>query len=571
MKEKVFLLGIFVFGLILRVWGINWDSGFHIHPDERMLIMVTERIHFFSQMNPDFFNYGSLPVYLLAGIAQLSDTFFNARFDSYDGLLLLGRGLSTVMDMGVLLMVYLLGKFLFRNSHSALLSTFFYAIAFFPIQNSHFFIVDTFLNFFSTLLLLSLLWYRSNPSKLSVCLIASAFSGALTSKITAIIFAPIIAFSLLLPFPTHHTIRDRIMMWIAHLRKKLFVTKEMIAYLGRVTIHGLLFGSITLLLTMVFMPYAFIEYDRFIRDVLLQVQMNSNPYVFPYTLQYVGTVPYVYYLSNIFKWGLGPIISFFAVIGLAVLITNWIFSLRKNEDRSLQFLVFVYYLLFFIIIGKSSVKFMRYLLLMYPFFALLAGYGACQIAQFTRRFINHKPISLSISYGVIGVITFLWTLPFLMIYTSPNTRVQATQWINENIPQGSVLAVEHWDDRLPMYDPGNYQYEEMTLYDIPDDARKWEILQEKLSRSDYIIIASNRLYTPLQRLQECGAHGRCYPRTAHYYRTLFSETGGFTKVAEFTSYPRIELFNKVYAINDDHADESFTVYDHPKIMIFKRK
>jgi len=324
------------------------------------------------------------------------------------------------------------------------------------------------------------------------------------------------------------------------------------------------------------MPYAFIEYDRFMRDILLQVQMNSNPYIFPYTLQYVGTHPNIYYLTHIFKWGLGPLISSFAGIGLVYLGINGILSIRKSEKRSMElwlplFLVFLFYLLFFIIIGKSSVKFMRYLLLMYPFFALLAGNGAFQLAQFTNRFFNRNQIRLRISYGVICTIAFLWTLPFLMITTSPNTRVQATQWINENIPQGSVLAVEHWDDRVPMYDPGNYQYEEMTLYDIPDDDRKWELLSEKLDRTDYIIIASNRLYTPLQRLQECGEHGRCYPRTAQYYRSLFSGNGKFVKVAEFTSYPRLHIFGRQITLVDDGADESFTVYDHPKIMIFKKK
>ncbi|HRN71473.1 MAG TPA: hypothetical protein PLS49_09955, partial [Candidatus Woesebacteria bacterium] len=94
---------------------------------------------------------------------------------------------------------------------------------------------------------------------------------------------------------------------------------------------------------------------------------------------------------------------------------------------------------------------------------------------------------------------------------------------------------------------------------------------EKLQRTDYIIIASNRLYTPLQRLKDCkGNTDRCYPKTAEYYQKLFNEKLGFTKVAEFTSYPRIPLGPWTFEIIDDTADESFTVYDHPKIMIFRK-
>jgi len=62
---------------------------------------------------------------------------------------------------------------------------------------------------------------------------------------------------------------------------------------------------------------------------------------------------------------------------------------------------------------------------------------------------------------------------------------------------------------------------------------------------------------------------RCYQRTAIYYQELFSGKLGFKKVAEFTQYPTIPFLN--IEIDDQKADESFTVYDHPKVMIFKKE
>ena len=41
---------------------------------------------------------------------------------------------------------------------------------------------------------------------------------------------------------------------------------------------------------------------------------------------------------------------------------------------------------------------------------------------------------------------------------------------------------------------------------------------------------------------------------------------GFEKVAEFTTYPRLGPF----VFNDDASDESFTVYDHPKPIVFQK-
>lgn len=179
--------------------------------------------------------------------------------------------------------------------------------------------------------------------------------------------------------------------------------------------------------------------------------------------------------------------------------------------------------------------------------------------------VKLTPITL-----VFSLLSLLWTLMFLNMYSKPNTRIQATEWINQFIPYGSTLAVEHWDDRVPIYDPGKYTYEELPLYDIPDDDVKWKMINEKLRRTDYIVIASNRLYAPLQRLNNCEeTYPRCYPITSKYYEKLLDNKLGFVKIAEFSSYPTLHVLRYTFRINDDGADESFTVYDHPKIMIYK--
>jgi hypothetical protein len=155
--------------------------------------------------------------------------------------------------------------------------------------------------------------------------------------------------------------------------------------------------------------------------------------------------------------------------------------------------------------------------------------------------------------------TMLWAFAFTQIYTRPHTRILATHWINQNLPPGSKIAVEHWDDRVPL--AGNYQFLEMPLYEPDNSPLKWQKINQNLVQADYLILASNRLYVPLQKLSDCQRYSRCYPQTAKYYQDLFNGKLGFTQIAEFTSYP---------IINDDSADESFTVYDHPKIIIFKK-
>ncbi len=571
-KNTFILFFIMIVAFFFRIYGINWDSGFHFHPDERMLIMVADRIRFWSQMNPDFFNYGSLPVYLLVGASQLIDRIIGSSITNYDGLLFVGRWLSLSSDLIILMLVYKISVHLFQNKSAAVWSAFFYAIAFFPIQNSHFFIVDTFLNLFSTLLIYQLLLFQHNPSYRRIIFIGITFAAAITSKISAVIFLPIILMVLLYPHPKHENILQRILYFF----QKILTNNRlhMLTILKNDLLRLILFSLITVMFSAFFMPYAFIEHERFVSDIQQQIKMNSDAYIFPYTLQYVGTLPYWYYVKNIFLWGLGPIISIFTLIGIGALISKLRIHHLKFELLQKKYLLFgLFYLLYFLIIGKSAVKFMRYMLLLYPFFAVMAGYGIYKIQtmQFKiyRYNINLQPITklFVISFASVSI---FWTFPFIMIYSVPNTRIQATQWINQFIPYGSVLGVEHWDDRVPIFDPGNYEYEELTLYDLPDDQNKIANHYRKLQHVDYIVIASNRLYTPLQKLVDCDRYEKCYPATSKYYQDLFEGRLGFIKIAEFTSYPRLQISNLKLQLIDDTADESFTVYDHPKILIFKK-
>jgi YYY domain-containing protein len=101
---------------------------------------------------------------------------------------------------------------------------------------------------------------------------------------------------------------------------------------------------------------------------------------------------------------------------------------------------------------------------------------------------------------------------------------------------------------------------ELPLYE-PDTREKFRIVRDTLKRADYVILATNRLYRTIPRLP------KRYPVSTEYYRLLFDGQFGFTQVKVFTSYP--QLFG--LQIVDDAADESFTVYDHPKPIIFKKE
>lgn len=531
MRYRIFIFFLLILAISLRLYGFWWDGGHHLHPDERALHMVTGNVSLFSDLNPRFFNYGSLPIYILQGTSQLADYLTRStKFTSYDGYLIIGRVLSVMFDLITLFMTVKLTLLIIKKRAIALLAGFFYAISFFPIQNSHFFVVDVLLTLLTLGVIYSLIRYYFSRRLIWVILLA-IFSGAvLATKFTGIIFV-ISAFITL-----------------------IFLSWKSFRYV-------FLFFLLSGLAFFIFMPYAFLDFATFQKDLMLQLTMNSNPYIFPYTLQYVGTLPYLYYLINIFLWGLGP---FTFVLAISGLITE-IVKVKQRFSKSLLPIVIIsgFYLLYFLVVGRTSVKFMRYMLPLYPFFCLLSGIGAYHLYR-------SRYLTLRLLFFIIFTGSVLWSISFINIYSRSHTRIQASDWIIKNIPEGSTLAVEHWDDRLPLYSSERFFFEELPFYDRPDDEEKWKKIQTQLNNTDYIIIASNRLYIPLSRLSDCKKYRYCYTITAKYYRDLFSGKLPFRKVATFTSYPTLEIGNWKVEINDDAADESFTVYDHPKIMIFKK-
>jgi YYY domain-containing protein len=113
-----------------------------------------------------------------------------------------------------------------------------------------------------------------------------------------------------------------------------------------------------------------------------------------------------------------------------------------------------------------------------------------------------------------------------------------------------------------------------------DNEEKLNRYVDILSKTDYIFIPTNHQYGQITRLPER------YPLTTLYYRELMgcpvgmeiipcyyeAQPGdhegrlGFELVKVFETYPTLGPI----VINDQTAEEAFTFYDHPKVLIFKK-
>lgn len=517
MPPKFLLLIIFFLSLFLRLYRLNWDDGYHLHPDERMIVMVVDGLEFPDSLNPKFFAYGSFPLYLLK-LVSLPLSLINPRFSTYDQINLVGRAISAIFDSFTVLLIIRLSYLLFSSKPLSLLSGLAYSLSFFPIQLAHFYAVDSLLNFFILLTLYHSLRFHQNHQVRHLTFSAIALGLSLSTKISATVVVLPVLISLFLSLNFN----------LKKLLPRLFLL---------VCLSGLTF--------FITQPFAVLDFSTFWRHINEQSAMTKNAFVFPYTLQYVNTIPYFYQLKNIFLWGFGPFISFLIVLGI-------INSFRRPVLSPKIVILLSFAVPYFLLTGSFAVKFMRYCLPLYPLLVLCIG-------NFPKKY--RLLVFPTLFFHIF------WLLAFFAIYRFPNTRVQATAWINQNIPSGSTILREHWDDGLPLGYTSDFRLDELALYEPDSNPQKWPKINHQLQNADYLVIASNRLYTPLQKLTDCPSlpPGKCYLQTAAYYQDLFSGKLGYQKVAEFTSYPNI----LGVTINDQSADESFTVYDHPRVIIFK--
>ncbi|MDC0358407.1 DUF2298 domain-containing protein [Oligoflexia bacterium] len=166
---------------------------------------------------------------------------------------------------------------------------------------------------------------------------------------------------------------------------------------------------------------------------------------------------------------------------------------------------------------------------------------------------------------VLGWAAF-YAVAFVQIYSHEHVYKLASKWIYENIEPGSIILGGDWDDTLPVhlpgYNPRQYKFGGnewvLRLYER-DSKQKLKELTTKVAQGDYIIFPTQRHVGSILRVPQE------YPYTDAFLRLLFAEKLGYRLLKTVKVKPYFGSFT----FDDDLADESFSVYDHPKVTIFK--
>ena len=624
-KHGALLLLVLGVALALRLYGIGWDSGYGFHPDERSIYMQSDCMYrllsqdsgyndcirdypktvpgfpspgvFFdserSPLNPHWFPLGSVLLYTIVLFRFLLAPFtdIGALDMSY-----VGRPLSALADVGSVLVVYLLGRRIYGRN-VGLLAAAFVALAVIHIQNSHFYRPETII---TLLVLASFLFMfklldkgRLRDSALLGLMVGLAF--AIKVSVLPLVLPLLFTYGILL---------------LTRLGGGL--ERPSLRRIGRIAGHSLLATGVALGVFTLLTPYAFIDVAEFLKDTTWEADIASTAGKVPYTIQYIGATPFWYELRQSALWGLGLPLGIVAWLGLLFTI---VMAVKSKATRKRELLLLLWVVPNLILVSNFEVKFLRYLFPVMPFLilmgsrmlfssldwakalsskaqkALLAPGTVPLTSDIVRRtnlkntLARYAPRAAIVGIALVVAATGFYALAFETVYSRPHPAIQASRWINENIPRGTtILTDNHWDEGIPeLY---TYQVQQIPIHES-DSPAKVERLTDQLTQADYLIFYSNRTYGSIARVPDR------YPLSASYYQLLFSGGLGYQLERTFTSYPSLLGLGFVHdpftragipepdllkedkpapvTLNLGYADDNVANYDHPQVLLFRNQ
>lgn len=541
-----------------RFVGLDWGFPYPMHPDERNMAVAVEQMSCPSLsspltcFNPHFFAYGQFPLYLAFGGVQLyhlivgqqgQPTFLEATY-----ALRIISALSSIFLVFVLLKIMELVFPIKKNTNLQgvkVITLIFFIFQPYAIQFAHFGTTESLLMLLYALIvyysLKLLITPRHSPS---ILVFLGMFSGiALGTKTSSLLFLGLPVLIILLK-----------------------LTKKKIIY---TCISLLTYVFVCLLFFTISSPQSLLNWNDFLSSMNYESAVGMGTYVPFYTRQFVGTIPVIFQFQKILPYVLGwpqLILSILGFIFLPSYIVQFIRQgvLTEHTKRTSILFDILRFALLLSLLPSSFffAKWTRFIAPSFPLFSL-----------FAIIFLLYSSSTKKLFKGYIWGIFLIAIIPgilFLSIYTSPDVRFTASEWMYKNIPENSKILSETANViDIPISSPGsyvnakNYLLNSFNFYDLDFNQSLQLDLSRALKEADYILIPSRRIFK--NHPQDA------YPKLAEYYSQLNSKQFGFEKVAEFSSYPKIELLGKtIISFPDENAEETWTVFDHPVIRIYKR-
>ncbi|MDP6770612.1 MAG: glycosyltransferase family 39 protein, partial [Anaerolineales bacterium] len=480
-------------------------------------------------------------------------------------MVVVGRYMSVLADCITLLMVYFIGRKL-SGDLVGFISAGLFAVSVQFIQQAHFGTFDSLLATAVTTALWILVLYVESGKLRHLNFAGGAIGLAVGIKANAVLLV-LPAFTAIL---CHELIREGAKLGSGRRLIQVWIVPILWA-LGVFVLGN---------------PYALLEWQEYLGNIAIQTYMVRGLVNWPFILQYRDTVPYIYHIIEQGRWTLGWPLTIFMYGGTLVHMTQVgsRLCLRKTDVGVVQQLVLLSWVVsYFVLIGGLHVKYPRYML---PIIPVQIVFATSMLVWFAKKSVAYGVPVLLVVVGTTAV----YAMGYVSMYEKPHPWIVASNWIYENGEKGGTILTEKWDHPLPLSQvrQGNilmfrdeYDSVALGLADLPDTKSKLETIVQNVVEADYIVVASNRNYSPVL------ANPDMFPYSMKYYQSLFDGTLGYTLLLAETRYPNFagrslrgdpiksagvnlkDIQKYFYTTHRSVvADESFTVYDHPLVLVF---
>ncbi|MDQ6695552.1 MAG: glycosyltransferase family 39 protein [Chloroflexota bacterium] len=439
---------ILLVALGLRLWGLDFGLPYLYHPDEPLLMEVSQHIVQTGDLNPHYFGYPSLffyinalvmlPFYLggmllgllrsSAGVAYPVWYTLGVGYTDAQWSFLLVRLVTVLFGLGTVALAYKVAADLVGSRLAGWLAALFTAVSSANIINSRYVTPNVQMTFF----LLLAFWYSLRILK----------EGATRHYLLAGIAVGLVASS------KYNGAVIVLVLLAAHLFRH-----GMRGLLDRRIYFSFLAAGSTFLLTS---PFSIFDSTTFLDQMSHEAQHYSSGHL--------GMD------GNTLSWYLGYLWSVEGPVTLLAVLE--IFRALVIRSRPLL-LLSIFPVIYFIFISTFAVRNDRTVLPLIPLLFILGASFLVSTVRFAATL--SVPGRRLLTYGVAAVTLVALLVPSVQSVsnTSANisgvrSREQARMWIEGNVPPGSQIAVETYG---PYIDPQKYSVDIVSL--MVDHTADW--------------------------------------------------------------------------------------------------
>jgi len=416
---------------VIRLCGVEFGLPNIYHADET--IVVNHALAYGTgDLNPHFFRIPPLISYIIFfeyGIYYLLGTIFgsfssiadfqNLFLEDPTSFYLIGRTTVGVLaGTASVYFIYLLGRRIFSEA-VGIISAFFLSLTFLHVRNSHYIYLDIMMVLFIILTYIFIFKFLETGLRRDY-VFAGCFAGAATAVKynAALLLAPFIAGYLINYFTNRNDGKIRSVN-----------TNTVIAFISM----GLTF--------IVLNPYCILDMKFFLASFASETHVQ-------------GGVGFIHHLKHSLFQGLGMPLFTLCLIG-------FFYAVCRLSRKLIVFISFP--LVFYLVNVNFSQPHARYVLPLIPFLLILAAWFL-ESTLFKEGMPTLKAKILITAVSMMVVLpTGIKSVYSDYLFSKKDTRTLAKEWIEDNIPYGSRIAIDH-SFFSPRLNPSREQLEEKLNY-----------------------------------------------------------------------------------------------------------